>query len=218
MENSIYPVVLTVVTAHFLALLSPGPDFILIVKSGVLNSKRNALGVPLGIASANGVYIFLCIIGVGELLMKSLILLKILKALGGIFLLYIAFSALKAKKEDYQNMVSNDKLSVKESPLIKEFMTGFISGISNPKNLVFYLSLFSVVLTGETGNVLKIGLGVWMTALVFLWDSFILIVLTREKFRKPFSESVYYIDKLTGSVLGILGLRLFLSAWKDREI
>jgi hypothetical protein len=35
---------------HFLALLSPGPDFFLIVRSAVVNGTRVASGVCVGIA------------------------------------------------------------------------------------------------------------------------------------------------------------------------
>ena len=46
---------LIIAGAHFLALLSPGPDFFLIVRSAVVNGARVASGVCVGIALANGV-------------------------------------------------------------------------------------------------------------------------------------------------------------------
>lgn len=142
MNSSIFPIVTTVVIAHFLALISPGPDFMLLVKSGIKNGVRNALGLALGIASANGVYIFLCIIGIGDLLMNSLILLRVLKAIGGIFLLYIAISALKSRKNEYCKNVEIHDISGKKEKFSKEFSKEFVSSITNPKNLVFYLCLF----------------------------------------------------------------------------
>ena len=136
----------TVVLAHFFALLSPGPDFLLVVKSGLRNNKNNAIGIALGIASANAAYILLCIIGVGELLLRSLLLMKVLRISGGLFLTYIAFMALKAKKADY-NFINNP-IDIENGRIsfLREYLTGFISGITNPKNLIFYLSLFSLVL------------------------------------------------------------------------
>ena len=58
---------LVIAGAHFLALLSPGPDFFLIVRSAVINGARVASGVCVGIALANGVYIGLAISGVAVL-------------------------------------------------------------------------------------------------------------------------------------------------------
>jgi threonine/homoserine/homoserine lactone efflux protein len=46
---------LMIAAAHFLALLSPGPDFFLIARTSLSAGWRVAGGVCLGIAVANGV-------------------------------------------------------------------------------------------------------------------------------------------------------------------
>ena len=92
MELGDWGLVVTVVLAHLIALLSPGPDFILVVKSGIRNTTKNAIGVAFGIASANAIYIILCLIGVGAILASSIVVMTVIKVLGGIFLIYIAFS------------------------------------------------------------------------------------------------------------------------------
>ena len=43
--------------AHALALLSPGPDFFLVVRAAMVFGVRHASGVCLGIALGNGAYI-----------------------------------------------------------------------------------------------------------------------------------------------------------------
>jgi len=201
--------------AHFLALLSPGPDFMLLIKSGLKNEVRNALGLALGIASANGLYIGLCIIGIGEILSNSLLLLRFLQLAGGIFLLYIAVSALMAKKKSYIVSLESGDLSGDPKNYIAEFITGFISGITNPKNLIFYLSLFSMVLTGGVGTAMKIGLGIWMTFLVFFWDSMILLFLSKESIRNKFTKVAFYIDKIAGLVIAVFGVKLIIMVVKE---
>lgn len=47
--------------AHLLALLSPGPDFLLVVRSGLLHGPRRTAAVCLGIALGNGVFILLAL-------------------------------------------------------------------------------------------------------------------------------------------------------------
>lgn len=49
--------------AHFLALLSPGPDFVLIARSSMLMGWRHTLPLCAGIASANGIFVVLALIG-----------------------------------------------------------------------------------------------------------------------------------------------------------
>jgi len=202
----------TVAIAHFLALISPGPDFVLVVKSAIKNEGKNAIGVALGIASANAVYIALCLVGVGSILAASVSVMIALKIIGGLFLIYLAVQALRARKSSYSYLNMNEHSSTIKATFFKEFITGFMSGILNPKNLLFYLSLFTVVLTPEVGFAFKMGLGIWMTVIVFLWDLSIIFLLSTDKVRSKFTKVAYYIDKITGVLLGLIGFAIVKSA------
>jgi threonine/homoserine/homoserine lactone efflux protein len=215
MELSLISIFITVAVAHFLALLSPGPDFVLVVKSAFKGNRKNAVGVALGIATANAVYIGLCLIGVGAILSTSVSLMIALKVIGGLFLMYIAFNALKAPRNAYQNMAAISANSTELSLLSfsKEFVTGFLSGILNPKNLLFYLSLFTVALTPDISLQFKILLGTWMTAIVFLWDVTIIYFLSKNNVRRKFTKMAFYVDKITGFILGSIGFSIVKSVW-----
>ncbi|WP_417883218.1 LysE family translocator [Vibrio rumoiensis] len=214
MDVTLTSIFITVAVAHFLALLSPGPDFVLVVKSAIRNKGRNAIGIALGIAVANAVYIGLCLIGVGSILAASVSIMITLKIVGGCFLIYLAYKALKARKSAYQNLEILDDTELKKSSrsFWFEFITGFMSGILNPKNLLFYLSLFTVVLTNEVSIGFKLGLGIWMTLVVFAWDAAVIYLLSTQSVRKRFTKMAYYIDKVTGAVLGIIGITIVKSA------
>lgn len=193
MDISLFGIFVTVAIAHFLALLSPGPDFVLVVKSAIKNEGKNAIGVALGIASANALYISLCLIGVGSILATSVTLMILLKIIGGLFLIYLAVQALLASKSSYNNVVLSESASetANKSTFLKEFITGFMSGILNPKNLLFYLSLFTVVLTPDVGFAFKLGLGIWMTMVVFLWDLAIIYLLSTPTVRSKFTKAAF---------------------------
>lgn len=214
MDINLWGVFFTVAIAHFLALLSPGPDFVLVVKSAIKNNGKNAAGVALGIASANALYIVLCLIGVGSILAASIFIMVGLKIVGGLFLIYLAIQALRARKTSYKNIDITDPTNsdVIKTTFLKEFVTGFMSGILNPKNLLFYLSLFTVVLTPEIGFAFQLGLGIWMTIKVFLWDLSIIFLLSTRKVRSKFTKAAYYIDKVTGVLLGLIGFAIVKSA------
>jgi threonine/homoserine/homoserine lactone efflux protein len=213
MELDLILMFFTVALAHFLALLSPGPDFVLVVKSAMRNDRYKATGVAVGISSANALYIVLCLIGVGAILASSVWLMITLKIIGGLFLIYLAFQALRAKKSDYSGLaVAQEENGVSKASFGREFMTGFMSGILNPKNLLFYLSLFTVVLTNDVSLVFKVSLGIWMTLVVLFWDTAIIFLLSSNKVRDKFTKLAYYIDKLTGAVLGIVGFSIVKSA------
>lgn len=213
MDMTLLGIFFTVAFAHFLALLSPGPDFVLLVKSAIKNGGRKSIGVAAGIASANAVYISLCLVGVGSILASSIAIMIALKIAGGLFLIYLAFKALKAKKTSYSDLAAISSECEKiETTFIKEMLTGFMSGILNPKNLLFYLSLFTVVLTSDVSFAFKLALGVWMTSMVFVWDVAIIYFLSTNRVRTKFSKAAYYVDKITGAVLGLIGITIVRSA------
>ncbi|MCX7206268.1 MAG: LysE family translocator [Proteobacteria bacterium] len=213
MDMTLLSIFFTVAFAHFLALLSPGPDFVLLVKSAIKNGGKKSIGVAAGIASANAAYISLCLVGVGSILASSIAIMIALKIAGGLFLIYLAIMALKAKKASYIDLavISAEREKI-ETTFIKEMFIGFMSGILNPKNLLFYLSLFTVVLTGEVSFAFKLALGVWMTSMVFFWDVAIIYFLSTKRVRTKFSKAAYYIDKITGAVLGLIGITIVKSA------
>jgi len=213
MEISLIGIFATVAFAHFLALISPGPDFVILVKSAVKNERKKAIGVALGIAIANALYIALCLIGVGAFLASSVYIMIGLKVAGGFFLIYLAVQALRAKKSDYASLSAQVNIKEKqETTFFKEFIIGFMSGILNPKNILFYLSLFTVVLTKDVSFTFKVMLGVWMTSVVFIWDSAIVFLLSGDNARRRFTKLSYYIDKVTGAILGAVGFAIIKTA------
>lgn len=218
MDATLLSIFITVALAHFLALLSPGPDFVILVKSAVKNKNKDALGVAFGIASANAVYIAICLIGVGSILAASVPIMITLKIIGGLFLLYLGIQALRARKETYDQfkMVQSTHSVTATTTFLKEFIAGFLSGIFNPKNLLFYLSLFTVVLTPEISFAFKLGLGIWMAIVVLAWDVAIIFLLSTPKVRMKFTQAAYYIDKVTGALLGVIGVTIVKTAITER--
>jgi threonine/homoserine/homoserine lactone efflux protein len=63
---------LIVALAHFLALLSPGPDFFLVARTSISGGWRSASGACLGIALANGAFIAMAFTGLSILREGSL--------------------------------------------------------------------------------------------------------------------------------------------------
>ncbi|EGR4437042.1 lysine transporter LysE [Vibrio cholerae] len=214
MDVGLTSIFVTVAVAHFLALLSPGPDFVLVVKSAIRNKGKNAIGIAVGIALANAVYISLCLVGVGSILAASVSIMIALKIVGGLFLIYLAIQALKARRSSYETfeVSESEGASTDSNSFHYELVTGFMSGILNPKNLLFYLSLFTVVLTNDVSFSFKLGLGIWMTLVVFIWDAAIIFLLSTNKVRSRFTKLAFYIDKVTGAILGLIGFTIVKSA------
>ncbi len=183
---------------HFLALLSPGPDFFLIVRSALVNGTRVASGVCLGIALANGLYIALAISGVA-MLQEVAGLMSALTWAGCAYLAWLGWRFLGVRGS--VRLPANEGQIVPASSWSKECRVGFLSGILNPKNSLFYASLFSLGFGPTTPLPVQLAYGAWMFAAVLLWDLGIARAVGHPPVVKRFMAHVRKVERATGVVL-----------------
>ena len=206
---------LVIAGAHFLALLSPGPDFFLIVRSAVINGARVASGVSVGIALANGVYIALAIGGVA-VLQQLAGLFALMKWAGCAYLAWLGWRFLNVRgtaSASVEHVAETGHAAhAARADWWRELRTGFLSGILNPKNSLFYASLFSLGFGRETPFDVQLAYGAWMFAVVLLWDLGIARAVGHPPIVRRFMAHIRKIERATGVVLlglaaGIVGAR-----------
>lgn len=191
--------------AHFLALLSPGPDFFLILETSLRLPKKFGFALCMGIAAANGVYIILALAG-HESLGSHFAINNFLQYAGGLFLVYVGISILRAGERELENR----SVPVSRQGVGKKFCLGFCSAIANPKNGIFYLSLFTVMVSASTPLSWRILYGLWMCLVVLVWDMAIVCLLRVARLRSFLGGSIMIIDKISGTMLVLFGVLLTL--------
>ncbi|WP_219352151.1 LysE family translocator, partial [Citrobacter sp. Colony219] len=158
--------------AHFVALLSPGPDFFLLVGYAVRYRMRGSTGLCVGIAIGNGLYILLAIIGWG-ILRQLPLLFTIIELLGALYLLWIGSLLIRSRP---QTLTGADARS--NCPGFgKQLLLGLGSSLLNPKNALFYLALMTALLGPSVTLLQQAVSGIWMTSVVLLWDLLIVMFI-----------------------------------------
>lgn len=207
------PSFLIIASAHFLALLSPGPDFLLIIRLTSASGWRLASGACLGIAVANGAFIALAFGGMAfggmDMLNPASPLFKALQTAGGGYLIYLAWVFLansrppSASTPDAQGrtLTSLHQVSWRQA-----FSMGLASALLNPKNALFYASLASMLAASQPQPVWLALCGLWMFCAVLSWDMLVAIALGNEHARHRYSSLLPAIEKASGLLLGLLGL------------
>ncbi len=182
--------------AHFLALVSPGPDFFLIVGHGVRHRFPGSAYICLGIALGNAVYIGLAIIGWAGLKQHPL-LYRGLELAGGAYLLWMGLMLWKAARRPVS-------LKTRAAPALSpaaQLAAGLASALLNPKNMVFYLTLMTVILGAETRLEEQITAGVWMTLVVLAWDLMLAAGLSRPAAQHRLERRIPLIERAAGVLL-----------------
>jgi len=196
-----------IATAHFLALLSPGPDFFLILQAALRLPLRYAISVCAGIAAANGVYLIVAVLGL-EAVREMSGLMFVLRVLGGGYLIYIGVLLLRAPQRPLE--AGDAEMAPCVTGIGRQFLVGFLSAILNPKNAIFYLSLFTVMVAVKTGLGTRIFYALWMVGVVFVWDMLVAMAVGNARAKRILGQWVFRIEKVTGVLLGGFGIILAL--------
>ena len=165
---------LVLASAHFLALLSPGPDFFVLVGHTARHGVRNGLGIATGIAFANAAYIAAALAGF-SLLTGNAILSAAVRALGAAFLVWLGWGFLRSARAGPEwRPADGEKI---RRGFRAGLLTGLLSGGLNPKNGLFYLGLFSLAVERGTPAGVRLFYGIWMFAVVLGWDALLVLGL-----------------------------------------
>ena len=182
--------------AHFMALLSPGPDFFLLVGYALRFRLRGSVGVCLGIAAGNGFYILLVVIGSG-LLRQAPLLFTGIELMGAAYLLWVGRQLLnsRAGTREWQHTASA------LPSLTRQLLLGLGSSLLNPKNALFYLALMTALLGPDVTLVQHAVCGVWMTGVVLLWDLLLIVLIALPQIQRRLGNLVWKIERAAGGIL-----------------
>lgn len=191
--------------AHFVALLSPGPDFFLLVGYAARYRMRGSAGLCVGIAFGNGLYILLAIIGWG-ILRQLPLLFTVIELLGALYLLWIGSLLVRSRP---QTLTGADAEST--CPRFgKQLLLGLGSSLLNPKNALFYLALMTALLGPSVTLLQQTMSGIWMTSVVLCWDLLIVMFIGLPQIQRRLSRGILWVERIAGGVLIIFGCAIAL--------
>jgi len=200
---------LIVAGAHLLAVMSPGPDFALVLKTAIVNGRRAGIFTSIGVGLAILIHVAYSVAGIALLISQSILVFNIIKILGALYLIWIGVQALRSQKSD-KALVDNEKIKHKNISDFKAFQNGLVTNALNPKATLFFLSLFTQVINPGTSNIIKAAYGIEMSLATMAWFSLVAVVMTHKTVQKRFVSIRHYIDRTFGVLLIGLGLKIAL--------
>ena len=194
-----------VTTVHLLAAAAPGPDFILVSQQTLSSGNRAGLLCSLGIALGLSVHILYSSLGLAALIANSSSALWSIKLLGGCYLIYLGISGLRARAGNHQ---TEQLTTATQSSALKTIGLGFLCNALNPKAPIYFVSLFTIVLSQDTPAQHLLIYGLWMMVLQLAWFSFLTLLLSRPLVTSKFQRMGHWIDRVAGGAMLILGLKV----------
>jgi len=200
---------ITLALAHFVALLSPGADFFIIIGNTSKYGKKAGFATVFGISIANLVYILLALFGITLIKDNELIFTSI-KFIGSFYLIYIGILLLKAPKRELFHKYEIKKS--KKRDFVKYFLQGFLSAILNPKNSIFYFTMFSISIQAHTAFAIQSFYAIWMFFAVLAWDIFIVYLVNQKNTKLYMEKYSNLIEKISGLILFLIAALIIINS------
>lgn len=200
---------LVITSVHLLAAASPGPDFVLVSQQTISNGKKAGLLCSIGIALGLSIHILYSAFGLAAIIANSTTALWAIKLLGGSYLIYLGIKGLRARSNAEQ--VSKSQIIAPQRSAVKMIGLGFLCNALNPKAPIYFVSLFTIVISAETSAAHLAIYGIWMMAIQFAWFSLVTTLLSTPKVASKLERGGHIIDRLAGGAMLLLGLKVLAS-------
>lgn len=130
--------------AMFLLAITPGTGVFATISRALSSGFLNASFVVIGIVIGDIIFLLLAIFGLSAIASILGDFFILVKYLGGIYLLFLGYKILTSKEQE-TNLKGIYELSWK-----KNFLTGLIITLSNPKVILFYLGFLPTFINLQT--------------------------------------------------------------------
>lgn len=199
---------LTLIAVFSVAVISPGPDFVVAVRNALSYGRLSGFFTALGFGAGVLVHAAYTMIGIAALIAQSVMLFSIIKFAGAAYLFYVGFKALRS-----QGFTGDVTAQAKTTPIsaAAAFRSGFITNLLNPKATLFFLALFTQIVGPATPHAVQAVFGLTCAIMVTLWFTAVAMFLTTPAIRNRFLKISKWVDRTCGAVFIALGLKLALA-------
>ena len=192
--------------AALLMVLTPGPNMIYLISRSICQGRTAGVISLLGVIAGFLVHMLAAALGLTALFLAIPMAYEILKWAGAIYLLYLAWQAVKPGARS-----PFEAHDLPADPPRTLFLMGFLTNVLNPKIAVFYLSIFPQFVSPAHGSVFTQSLALGSTQIAVSFTVNLLITLSAAKLAAWFLRNPRWLALqryFMGFVLASLAVRI----------
>ena len=192
---------------HLLAVASPGPSTVLVVQTAAVSGRRGGLIAAFAMMLGALAWAAAALYGLQALFAQFAWLYRVFQIAGGLFLIYLAVMIWRHARDPLPEIA--DAAHARDGQI---FLRALLLQLGNPKIMVFFGSIFLSVLPQH--------MPAWMEGVVlalvafdeFTWFALLALTFSGNTARAFYRRAKFWLDRIMGGALALLGLRLALSA------
>jgi len=205
---SLFISMITLAGIWFLVVTIPGPNFLVVTRFSMSDSRKSGLLIALGVSTGAGVWATASLIGLSVLFNRAAWLYETIRFIGGLYLLWIG---LKTIWSAFFSSSTSFRVAQLSQSTFATFRRGLLTSFSNPKTAAFFGSLFLATFPPRApiwAYLTTVGM---IVCISLFWYSLVACFFSSPQVQHLYRRTKPTLDFITGSLLCFLGLRLALS-------
>ena len=193
---------------HLVALVSPGPDFVVACRNSLLYSRTIGIYTAVGFGLGICVHISYAVFGLSWLIANNELIFTVIQYLGAFYLMLIGIQSLRS----FQSQIVQETATASSriSPF-RAVRIGFITNVLNPKATLFFLSLFSTMLNPTVGELTLVVIAVLLVVTTILWFSLVALLISHPLFTTTLKRYEKTVHRFFGVLLIGIGVIILVS-------
>ena len=196
-----------IASAFFVAAASPGPATLAAATVSMSAGRRGGLLFGLGLSVGLAFWGLVAATGLGAILQSSVYVLAILKALGGLYLLWLAFNSAKSATRQ-------DEVEPGYSAQKRFFSRGLLLNLSNPKAVFAWMAVLALGLGPENGSTHLILATVSCMLLGFLIYAAYALIFSTTGAMALYRKARRWVEGIVAGLFALAGFALLRSAFE----
>ncbi len=199
-----------VLGAYLLAVVSPGPDFFVAVQTSLGHGRRAGVGAAIGFGLGILVHVAYSVAGIALIISQSIVAFQIIKTIGALYLIYLGYKSWK-NHSGFSVFDSDQQTGQTHLPFGQAVLKGFLTNVLNPKATLFFLGLFTIMISPTTLISHQAILGLIMALNTTLWFCAVAFFFTMPHIQQGFLRFQNWFNKAFGAILIALGIKVILN-------
>ncbi|CAH7162961.1 Lysine transporter LysE [Vibrio chagasii] len=198
---------LSLAVLGLLIVISPGADFVLVLKNSVNQGRQAGIWTALGVSLAICVHISYSMLGISYLISQNEQIFDIIRYAGAAYLVYLGIKGIISA----DNKLAPMEGTTQSLSVWRYLAQGFLCNVLNPKTMLFFLSIFSQVISPDAENQhIALGYGLYMIVLHGLWFGIVAVLFTSNTLQKHLLKAKKRLNQACG--FGLLTFGALLAA------
>jgi threonine/homoserine/homoserine lactone efflux protein len=200
---------------HLVALVSPGPDFAMILRTSVQNGKHYARWAALGLGFGVLFHVTYCLLGFSLLINTVPYLMHIIATIGALYLLFQGYKSIRFafKTKNQKPHLNIDSAPHHKISIFHALSNGFLTNVLNPKAIAYFVSFFAAATANIQTPALRIAAGAEVFLLTWAWFTFLAQVVSSKYFFHTMKKYHFFINIAIGCAFVVFSISMILFAY-----